>query len=286
LAGLRRSSYGCPARNADHAWWVERASQFARSMSGPERFQPAIVEIVSVYLDNGDTQMEFARPASWTGGVSHMEFNPRPRLDHEAALAAYDRAGVKAILQLEPGAADVGDALEIAHRAFGAHPCVAGYGVDVEWHRTRESGDGAGLAVTDAQAESWLRRVRSFNPRFTLFLKHWREDRMPPSFRDPRLWFLSDSQQFDSLDELTRDFRQWAGHFRGSDVGFQFGYPKDRRWWGRLPSPPLDIGRRLRQDIPASKHLFWVDFTADRVEFAPGRPAPDGSGGRAPAGSP
>src|SRR4051812_47012814 len=51
--GLRRSSYGLPARNADDAWWVARAKAFAAGFPGA---RPVVVQIVSTYQNDGSTQ--------------------------------------------------------------------------------------------------------------------------------------------------------------------------------------------------------------------------------------
>jgi hypothetical protein len=263
LVGLRRSSYGLPARKADDAWWAARAKEFAARFAGA---QPAIVEIVSTYQNDGSTQFEFARPAGDSGAAEHISFR-QGAVDHERALALYDREGVKAILQIESGNADVTRCLEIARAAFAAHPCVAGFGVDVEWRFYKETPGKAGRAVTDDEARAWTDTVLSFDPRYTLFLKHWDARYMPPTYRSAGLWFLSDSQQFDSLDGMMADFSAWNRKLAGARVGYQFGYLKDQKWWSRLASPPADIGRRIRADIPACRLLFWVDFTADKVTF-------------------
>jgi len=51
--GLRRSSYGrLESSNADDICWTDRAKSFASSFPGS---QPAIIEIVSTYLDDDFT---------------------------------------------------------------------------------------------------------------------------------------------------------------------------------------------------------------------------------------
>src|SRR5437867_4174797 len=75
--GLRRSSYGLRTKNADHAWWAERAKQFAGHFPGAV---PTIIEIVSTYQDDDSTQFEFARPEKDSGTTAGMEF-ARGRLD-------------------------------------------------------------------------------------------------------------------------------------------------------------------------------------------------------------
>jgi hypothetical protein len=207
--GLRRRSYG-GKRNPDSAWWVQRARDYAAEFPGAE---PTIIEIVSVYLDNGTTQFEFAKPDGYAGSTRNMTFKSGATA-HEEALSLYD-----------------------------------------------------GMPVTDAEARSLVEALQALNPAYTLFLKHYSAKHMPPTYRHPNLYFVSDSQQFGSFDEMMADFRQWAGRFDGAVTGCQFGYPDDRKWWLKMSNPPLDVGSRIRAEIPSCQYLFWVDFTADRVQF-------------------
>jgi hypothetical protein len=265
--GLRRSPYGLKSKNRDDTWWVDRAKAFAASFPGA---RPMIVQIVSTYQDDGSTEFGFAKPAGYDGPTDRMTFGTGS-LDPERALSAYDKAGVSAILQFEPGDADVSRCLEVTRRALGRHPCVAGYGIDLEWYRTKQSRDGTGQRVTDAEAKSWTQAVTGFNRDYTFFLKHWDAKHLPPTYRNDRLWFLSDSQDFGKAGELLADFKGWARACEGSTTGYQFGYPKDQKWWSKLPSPPADLGKMIRQEAPNCGYLFWVDFTADKVSFP--RPA-------------
>ena len=262
--GLRRSSYGLPAKNADHEWWAGRAKSFAANFPNA---RPVIIEIVSGYqYADGSTEFEFARPADLAGPAENISFRQGP-LDHEQALRTYEARGVKAIIQVEPGSAGVARCLEIAYHKFGRHPCVIGYGVDAEWYLNKESPDRAGRPVSDADAKRWMETVASFKSANNLFLKHWDPKHMPPSYRHDGLWFLTDSQAFAGRAEMLADFRAWAGAFKGGATGYQFGYPNDRRWWSRLANPPADLGRAVRQEIPDCRYLIWVDFTAAKVEF-------------------
>jgi endoglucanase len=261
--GLRRSSYGLRAKNADHAWWADQAKRFAARFPGS---LPTIIEIVSTYQDDDSTQFEFARPGDDRGAVTGMRFT-RGRIDHEKALSEYDRQGVQAILQVEPGSADMARCLEIIHRQFGKHPCVVGLGMDAEWYFTKRSRKKEGRPITDNEAKAWLETTLTLNPNYTLFLKHFSVEHMPPAYRHPRLWFLDDSQEFHSVGECLDDFTHWGRHFPGAATGYQFGYPADAAWWSKLENPPLDLGRRIETSIPSTGYLFWVDFTANRVKF-------------------
>lgn len=260
--GLRRSSYG-GKHHPETDWWVRAAGSYAAQYAGA---QPTIIEIVSVYLDDGTTQFGFSKPDSYAGTTKNMSFVARREV-HEEHLRAYDKAGVSAVLQVEPGNADLASCLEVVYRKFGSHPCVIGLGVDAEWFRTRESPKRDGMPVTDPEARALVEKVLSLNPRYTLFLKHFSARHMPPTYRHPHLYFVSDSQDFGSADEMLGDFRRWAAQFAGSDTGYQFGYPADRKWWAKLDNPPAELGRRIRAEIPSCRYLFWVDFTADKVHF-------------------
>ena len=85
--------------------------------------------------------------------------------------------------------------------------------------------------------EAWSELVRAYNPGYQLFLKHWLESKMPPAYRQG-LAFISDSQEFTSLEQMLADFEAWGKAFSASPVGFQFGYTPDGAWWqtaGRSP---------------------------------------------------
>ena len=265
-AGLRRSAYGLVSKNQHDKWWAEQAREFAGVISDVQAVEPVIIQIISVYLNNGTTRFGFERPARYRGSKHNMTFRPGP-IDHERALTTYDRRGVKAIVQIESGNADVLSCLNIAHLQFGHHPCIIGYGIDAEWYFTRESKDNTGLPLRDEEVKRWVQKILSFDPRYTLFLKHWKPDHMPPTYRHPNLWFLSDSQDFPSLEKLLDDLRSWDDAHKDHVVGYQYGYEADRRWWMQMRHPPADISRAILRDIPNTRFLFWVDSTADKVAF-------------------
>jgi len=268
--GLRRSSYGLSKRNSADEWWVIRAQEFAGMIAGSVDsgyVQPLIVHIVSGYSGDGGSVFEFAKPKGYTGSTRGMVFSVDRGIDHEKALAAYDENGVQAIIQFEPGNSDMLANIEIAHQAFGHHSCIIGYGVDAEWYFTKESKDETGLPVKDEDAKKWMEKILSHNPEYTLFIKHWNPSRMPRTYRHPNLWYLSDSQIFPDLDSLMDDFSYWSNCMKEQVVGYQFGYPNDKKWWSTMHNPPLAISKRILADIPRAKFLFWVDFTADEVDF-------------------
>jgi len=118
-----------------------------------------------------------------------------------------------------------------------------------------------GKPITDAEAQAWVQQVRGFNTNYQVFVKHWLESQMPPTYRDG-LVFINDSQGFRSLSAMITDFAAWGQHFSPAPVGFQFGYARDRKWWSRLSDPPKDIGQAILAQTPNTMDLYWVDFTA------------------------
>ena len=240
------------------------AKEFSSQFPGS---QPVILHILSNYQDDGTTQIEFQPPQGYPGSTSNMSFLPRGKLNHERALSNYDAAGIKAILQFEPGSADVDDCFQLAQAAFGQHPCVVGLAIDGEWFRTKESADQTGIAIKDADAQHWMEHVLRLNPNFILVLKHFETKHLPPTFRHPRLWLLTDSQEFNSQAEWLNDMRGWHAAFKGSPVGAQFGYPKDQKWWSKFAWPPVDLAHALLKEEPDYRMVLWVDFTATRVRF-------------------
>jgi hypothetical protein len=266
--GLRRSSYGLRSKNADDDWWIQRAKAYAGLFPNA---QPVIIEIVSGYQGDGSTAFGFAMPAEYTGPTDRMRFRPGA-LDHERALTAYDKAGVKAIIQFEPGDADMLRCIEIAHKALGHHACIIGYGIDAEWYYTKQSDKQEGLPVPDDAAKAWLEKVLSLNKDLTFFIKHFNPKHLPPTYRHNQLWFLDDSQEFESQEAFVTEFKDWADKAKPSVAGFQFGYPADRKWWSKLKQPPKELGLLLAKEIPTCRYLFWVDFTAERVSFEDNAP--------------
>jgi hypothetical protein len=264
FVGLRRSSYGLRKQNSDDTWWLSRAKTFATNFPGA---QPLILQIISNYQDDGSTEIEFRKPEDYRGTTTNMTFRRGNKLNHEQALTAYDTQGVKAILQFEPGNADVAACFELAHQAFRKHPCVIGLAIDTEWFRTKESSDLTGLPIPDAEAQRWMEQVLRFNPSWLLVLKHFEPKHLPQKYRHPNLWLLTDSQEFASQAEWMTDMREWAAAFKGASLGAQFGYAKDQKWWVKTALPPVDLGRALLHELPEYRMILWVDFTANRVDF-------------------
>jgi hypothetical protein len=251
--GLRSSPYGISPFPASD-WWVDSTLGMASRFPGST---PVVVWIVGEVLFPVDCGLSFPNP---TPGVSYPNIVFKTTVDeNEPYFDAFDAAGIKVWVQVEPGNADVGTLIDLALAQYAHHPSVVGFGVDVEWYKYKAFRNGK--AVTDAEASAWATRVRSFNPAYLLFTKHWLREKMPPTYRTGMV-FIDDSQGFRNLDAMANEFAAWGQAFAPSPVGFQFGYSRDRRWWRHLADPPRQLGEAIRARVPNASDLIWVDFTA------------------------
>jgi hypothetical protein len=246
-AGFRYSTYGAPA-GLKPAYWLSVGAQMQAKF--PDAHPEVIWIVGNVYGDG--TYLNFHAPGDdpfIASGYADM---------NEATLSLFDEYGFKVWLQVEPGNADVEKLIHIVMEQYKQHPSVVGFGVDVEWYKS--TGGPEGEPISDELAALWVEAVRSHGSHYRLFLKHWDPLWMPPTYRDGIL-FVNDSQQFESFEELLADFQGWGATFEPSPVGFQYGYPADKKWWREFQDPPAEIGNTLLEEIPNTSALFWVDFS-------------------------
>ncbi len=244
--------------NNSPAYWANVGDAMSKYFAAPgTNTTPAAVWIVSFYGSNGDIYATF--PATGPA-LPHVSFTS---VDYnEIFLTEFDKRGTHVWLQVESGAANMDSLINIVLARYKHHPCVVGFGVDVEWLDPQINSEGR--PVTDAEASAWEKRVRSFDSTYTLFLKHYTKNRMPPSYRG-NIMFVDDSQQFSGYSNCISEFKAWGQAFAPCKVAFQFGYAADRFWWSTLAKPPQTIGNALIAGIPNTAALFWVDFTITEV---------------------
>lgn len=232
--------------------WVNLTKQVASSIPGTI---PTGIWIVG--------RVEFAPP-----GLCILSFPSNQTYPHvffesedlnEDYLTAFDNNGIKIWLQVEPGFAEIGQLVDLILKRYSHHSCIIGFGIDLEWRwsfpQARET-----APVTDEEANQWLSRIKSYNPDYRLFLKHWLPKNMPPTARRD-IVFIDDAQHFESLDSLVHEFKLWGENFTQTEVGFQVGYRTDQQWWSKLENPPKDVGSALIQNIPNCRFIFWTDET-------------------------
>lgn len=263
-AGFRYSAYG-PDYDPGPEYWQRVGQEMA------ERFEGAVPETIWIVGRLRDDGCLLNFPVEG----AHQLILGSETDDNEVTLDLFDQHGFRVWLQVEPGHAPVEELIHLVLERYKHHPSVVGFGVDVEWFESTEKPEGK--AVTDDEAGAWLAAVRTHDPGYRLFLKHWEIGKMPPSFRSGLL-FVDDSQILPSLEAMVDEFAEWGRAFAPSPVAFQYGYPSDRPWWSKLDDPPKDIGQAILDRVPNTEGLYWVDFTVIDL-FPPGPddlPAPVG----------
>jgi hypothetical protein len=184
--------------------------------------------------------------------------------ENERYLSHFDRAGIKLFLQVESAHADMPTLIDLVLGRYRHHPCVIGFGADVEWHREADR-RGWGIPVDDETARQWEVRVKSHNPSYRLFLKHWDPEWMPKTYRGD-IVFVDDSQELKGLEAMVDEFQNlWAERFYPNSVFFQIGYNSDKPWWQKLDNPPRTIGRAIAQRVRQTCGIIWVDFSLREV---------------------
>ena len=236
-------------------YWFTTGTAIASKFSSTS---PGAVWIVSLYLSNGVTQLNFPSPGG--GSLPYINFIGTDR--NEEYLTHFDNLGLKVWLQVEPGGAKIDTLIHLVLSRYKHHPCVVGFGIDVEWYNTHIHA--GGKKVTDEEAAQWESKVKSIDSNYTLFLKHYGQSWMPPTYRG-NILFVDDSQIFPNMSALVNEFKSWGQKFYPNPVAFQYGYPADKPWWSLLPDPVKTIGQSLINNIPNCSGLFWVDFTINDI---------------------
>jgi hypothetical protein len=254
-AGVRSSNYGIkPFPNCEE--WKNAMLKMSSYFEGSS---PCAIWIVGSLSDRQGCRLFFP---SEDKSYDHIIFSQEDV--HETYLTCFDQAGIKVFLQVEPGNADVDTLIDLVLNRYKQHPCVIGFGIDVEWHRESEK-RGWGIPVKDNEAKNWEQRVKGHNADYKLFLKHWDRNWMPPTYRGDII-FISDSQELASLDAMVDEFSNyWADYFKPNPVYFQIGYRSDRSWWEDLDTPPKAIGDAIIDKVVQETGIFWVDFTLREV---------------------
>lgn len=235
-------------------YWVYVGDKLAGKFSTAS---PSSIWIVSLYDGNGYTRLGFPYQSNSTQKILGSDSD-----DNESYLNRFDREGFKIFLQVEPGSADVDSLIDIVLSRYGHHSCVIGFGVDIEWYQADKFDNGN--KVTDEIAQRWENHLKSINPNYKLFLKHYWSEWMPPTYRGDII-FVDDGQQYQTLAEMKEDFKNWSAHFQNNKVGYQYGYPADEKWWLNLNDPAKAIGDTLLSAIPNIYGLYWVDFTITKI---------------------
>ena len=266
-AGCRSSEYGIDPFPSASKWvsYVNKMSGYYEGSNG------ALIWIVgTIREDRKDKKKNYCRlnfpnPSTVSDTTNILFYEDED--ENEAALTAFDKAGFSVWLQVEPGDADLVTLATIVMNKYKSHPCVKGFGVDVEWIKPAGT-NGYGTRLSDSDAKKIDEAVKAVNPNYSVFVKHWDSRWLPKTYRSDMI-FVNDSQMFGSLEEMQEDFQDWANLYAPNGVMFQIGYENDRDLW--KPSfkiPARDLGAYLIDGLEKNgqkRGIIWVDFTLTEV---------------------
>jgi hypothetical protein len=261
VAGWRSSQYGGIAQyghdQSDPSYWIDVSQQMSSKFSNSS---PGGILVLG-YIDGSSgsatkTFLPFPKPS---GTYPNVNFGLTDTI--EPLLTAYDIAGLKVYLQVEPADADIPMLMDLVMNRYKHHSSVIGFGLDVEWYHEAQY-PGWGRKLSDSEVNSWATKVKTYNPSYGLLVKHWDASYLS-SARPSNVLFLTDGQQFDSLSSAISEYVSWVDTFAPSQIGFQIGYPADMTWWGTLSDPASEMINPVIQARPDANidGVYWVDFS-------------------------
>jgi hypothetical protein len=253
-AGVRSSAYGIRPFPTPEGW-----AGAMKTMSGyfPNSTPFAIWIVGRLNGGTGGTSLEFPHPKD---GFEYGELYAFAQEDkHEPYLKYFDEQGIKIFLQVEPGFADETRLIDVVLNRYKHHPCVIGWGIDVEWYQNSKTGNPNAIA-TDDVVRAWDARVKAHNSDYRLLVKHFRTDNLPQTYRGDVV-FCNNSQMFENLEDFLAEYKEFSDFFYPNAVAFQIGYPRDKVWWSQLAAPvPKTLGERLASMVRQECGIAWVDF--------------------------
>ena len=236
------------------AYWLKVGNEMAAKF---ENAQPAGIWIVGLYQSSGVVSLGFPSPG---GNYDKITFSGSDL--NEDYLNYFDENNLKVWLQVEPGSANIDTLMHLVLNRYKHHPSVIGFGIDIEWYQADIHPEGG--KISNEAAEHWENVLHKIDTSYSLFIKHYNQNWMPPDYRG-KLFFVDDSQDFnwddDGFQLMIDEYKDWGAAFTPNASGFQFGYPADENWWSEFDDPPQTIGQALIDNIPECKGIFWVDFT-------------------------
>ncbi len=255
FAGVRSSSYGIKPFPSPEGW-----GNAMKTMAGYFPGSTPVAIWIVGRLNGRTTGVTLEFPSPHDGVDYGPLFTFSETDEHEPFLDYFDANGIKVFLQAEPGYAAVDTAIDLILRRYKHHPCVIGFGIDVEWFQNART-DGPNAPATDGVVKAWEARVKSHNPDYRLFVKHFHINNLPPTYRGDVV-FVDDSQQFTNVESFLAEYKEFADFFYPNPVMFQIGYRDDKKWWSSQPAPiPKTLGEKLAAQTRQDSGIVWVDFT-------------------------
>jgi hypothetical protein len=221
-------------------------------------------------IGTSETNMPFSRPPG-SANIANVVYDTSGGWgpDPVPFLNAFDAAGMKVILQVEPGMADISQLATMILNNFKNHPCVDGFGVDVEWWNS--SGNSNDNPIPASVVNSLVSAVHAVNPAYKVVIKHYDSSVLPGGIAG--VTYLIDGCGYSNFSEAVSDYVNWAQTFSGSntDIGYQMLYvaiggdclPNDRNWWGSLNNPQVQLINAVYANVPSANIYcaYIVDFS-------------------------
>jgi hypothetical protein len=238
------------------SYWVN-ANSFINSKSLDKA--KLNIWVTTVIWDDGRggsvCHLTFPQPSG--GPYTGMSFSATD--ENEAYLSAFDAAGIKVLLEIESANANIPTVIDLLLTQYSHHSCVAGISIDIEW--IRPSSYANGKAVTDAEASTWLTKIKSYNSNYMLNLVHWQTSKMPPAFRDANLILENDGLNHGSYANMLTAFKDWGTYFSNANVGFVVGFDEDKSWISKLSDPAGTIINGIFNGVSNCKVVYWASWT-------------------------
>jgi hypothetical protein len=232
-------------------------------------------------IGTSETNMPFAKPPG-SANIANCVFDTSGDWgpDPTPFLNAYDAAGMDVILQVEPGLADISKLATMILNNFKSHPCVKGFGVDVEWWNS--TGNSNDSPIPASVVNSLVAAIHAVNPAYKVVIKHYDSSVLPAGISG--VTYLTDSCGFSNFNDAVSEYVSWAKKFSGpsTDIGYQMLYvginsngrecnsgqacdcaPNDRLWWGILTNPEVQLINAVYAGVPVANiySAYIVDFS-------------------------
>jgi hypothetical protein len=215
-----------------------------------------------------------------TWGVGTWPEHNAPLSDdkHEEHLTYFDGLGVDVFLEVRPGSANVVALIDTYMKKFAKHPSVKGFGVDLEFYTWKGNKDDDAKAMDDM--------LKSFNPAYRLFFKHWETGNMPKYRGKGDMIFFSTSSE-SAPSTLIQGHASFCNSFAPGGVpsaacGFQIGYPADEPLgnnhvhngpydgWSKYQDPIKEWGDALLKAVASNTQelgFVWVTVKSERITW-------------------
>jgi len=237
------------------AYWVN-ASSFVNSKVANTSVLG--IWVIGVDWDDGsghdECHLTFPQPA---GSYPHMSFESQD--PNTPYLNAFDAAGQKILFELEPADGNITTEIKLVLDRYASHPCVAGISIDAEWILPSYNTDGK--AVSNADAQSWMTQIKSYNPNYLLNIVHWETSHMPSMYRDSNLIIENDGLGSSNEAAWLSDVESWGQYFSNANVGCMIGFDEDWNWIQNITDPVNVLINAAFNNISNCKVVYWAGWT-------------------------